>query len=126
MKTQGEAEGQISSKISSLYLEIFGKGPVGIRVNSVDNIVVVISNNLLTNADKLLIKTDVGCEIAKEIRNSLIHSSKKELKKIISDATGEEINTVHHDFSVTDGEEAFVFSLTKTPAYRSKKTSAIH
>jgi uncharacterized protein YbcI len=127
MKTQGEAESQISSKFSRFYSEIFGKGPKSIRVNSVNSIVVIISQNLLTGAEKLLISTNVGCRMVKDMRQSLIDCHQKKLINIINDATGEEINNVHHDFSTMNGEESFVFSLDGTPIYRlNKKLAAIH
>lgn len=130
MNTQGEAEGQISSNFSRFYSEMFGKGPKSIRVNSVNSIVVVISQNLLTSAEKLLVSSINGCKMVKDIRQSLIDCSEKELVDIISDATGETIHNIHHDFSTTDGEESFVFSLDRVPAYRmnnnGKKVGAIH
>lgn len=68
--------------------------------------------------------------MVKEVRQSLIDCHEKELVDIISDATGETIHNIHHDFSTTDGEESFVFSLDGVPAYRSnnngKKLAAIH
>jgi uncharacterized protein YbcI len=130
MNTQGEAEGQISSNFSRFYSEMFGKGPKSIRVNSVNSIVVVISQNLLTSAEKLLVCSSVGCKMVKEVRQSLIDCHEKELVDIISNATGETIHNVHHDFSTTNGEESFVFSLNGVPAYRlnnnGKKLAAIH
>jgi uncharacterized protein YbcI len=118
MNTQGEAEGQISSNFSRFYSEMFGRGPKSIRVNSVNSVVLVISQNLLTSAEKLLVSTEVGCKMVKEIRQGLIDSHQKKLVNIISDATGETIHNVHHDFSITDGEESFVFSLDGVPVYR--------
>jgi uncharacterized protein YbcI len=130
MNTQGEAEGQISSNFSRFYSEIFGRGPKSIRVNSVNSMVVVISQNLLTSAEKLLVSSSTGCKMVKEVRQSLIDCREKELVNIISDATGETIHNVHHDFSTTDGEESFVFSLDGVPVYRlnnnGKKAGAIY
>ena len=117
MNTQGEAEGRISSDFSKFYSEMFGKGPKNIRVNSVNSIIVVIAQNLLTNGEKLLAESDVGRKMVKEVRQSLIDCHQKELVKIVNDATGEEIKNVHHDFS-KDGEEVFIFSLDKAPSYR--------
>lgn len=130
MKTQGEAEGQISSNFSRFYSEMFGRGPKSIRVNSVNSIVVVISQNLLTSAEKLLVCSSAGCKMVKEVRQSLIDCHEKELVDIISDATGETIHNIHHDFSITDGEESFVFSLDSVPVYRTnnngKKVGVLH
>ena len=109
---------------------MFGRGPKSIRVNSINSMVVVISQNLLTSAEKLLISSSTGCKMVKEVRQSLIDCHEKELVNIISDATGETIHNVHHDFSTTDGEESFVFSLDGVPAYRlnnnGKKAGAIY
>jgi uncharacterized protein YbcI len=118
MNTQGEAEGQICSDFSKIYSEIFGRGPTAIRVNSVNNIVVVVSQNILTNADKMLILMEVGRKLMIDIRKGLIGSSKGYLTEIVHDATGEAVQNIHHDFSTTDGEEAFIFSLTGVPNYR--------
>lgn len=118
MKTQGEAEGQISSDFSKLYSEIFGRGPTAIRVNSMNNIVVVVSQNILSNADKMLILTEVGRKLMIDIRKGLIGSSEGYLTEMVHGATGEKVNNIHHDFSTTDGEEAFLFSLGGVPHYR--------
>ena len=117
VNTQGEAESQIGSDFSKFYSK-FGKGPKSIRVNSINSIVVVITQNLLTTAEKSLISSDTGCKMIKDMRKGLVDSGIVELKKIVSDATGEESHNVHHDFSIIDGEESFVFSLDKAPSYR--------
>lgn len=117
MKTQGEAEGQISSEFCKFYSQMFGKGPKNIRVASVNSIIVIITQNLLTNSEKLLIRSDSGRAMIRDVRKGLIDSGRIELTKIVSDATGEEIHNVHHDF-IVDGEESFVFSLEKAPKYR--------
>jgi hypothetical protein len=117
VNTQGEAESQIGSDFSKFYSR-FGKGPKSIRVNSINSIVVVITQNLLTHSERSLISSDAGCQMVKDIRKGLVDSSVLELKKIVSDATGEESHNLHHDFSTTDGEESFVFSLDRAPSYR--------
>jgi len=117
VNTQGEAESQIGSDFSKFYSK-FGKGPKSIRVNSINSIIVVITQNLLTNAEKSLVLSDAGRKIIIDMRKGLVDSGVLELKKIVSDATGEESHNVHHDFSTTDGEELFVFSLDKAPSYR--------
>ena len=117
MKTQGEAEGQISSEFSKFYSQMFGKGPKNIRVASVNSIIVIIAQNLLTNSEKLLVTSESGRKMMRDVREGLIDSGRIELTKIVSDATGEEIHNVHHDF-IVDGEESFVFSLEKAPKYR--------
>ena len=118
MNTQGEAEGQICSDFSKFYSVMFGRGPTGIRVNSVNSVVVIITQNILTNSDKMLVLTDIGRKLVVDIRKGLIESSKIKLTKIVHDATGEDIQNLHHDFSTTDGEEAFLFSLGGVPVYR--------
>jgi uncharacterized protein YbcI len=117
MKTQGEAEGQISSDFSKFYSQMFGKGPQSIRVASVNSVIVIVTQNLLTNSEKLLVRSDSGRVMIRDIRKGLMESGRIELTKIVSDATGEEIHNVHHDF-IVDGEESFVFSLEKAPKYR--------
>jgi uncharacterized protein YbcI len=119
MKTQGEAEGQISSDFSKFYSQMFGKGPQSIRVASVNSVIVIVTQNLLTNSEKLLVRSDSGRVMIRDIRKGLMESGRIELTKIVSDATGEEIHNVHHDF-IVDGEESFVFSLEKSPKYRIK------
>lgn len=83
-----------------------------------NNIVVVVSQNILTNADKMLILTEVGRKLMIDIRKGLIGSSRIELMKIVHDATGEDIHNIHHDFSTANAEEAFLFSLSGVPHYR--------
>lgn len=117
MKTQGEAEGQISSEFCMFYSQMFGKGPKAIRVVSVNSIIVIIAQNLLTNSEKLLVTSESGRRMIRDVRKGLIDSGRIELTKIVSEATGEEIHNVHHDF-IVDGEESFVFSLEKAPVFR--------
>ena len=118
MNTQGEAEGQISSDFSRFYSEMFGRGPTAIRVNSMNSIIVIMTQNIFTSADRMLVLTEVGRKLVVDIRKSLIESSRIELTKIVHDATGEDIQNLHHDFSTANGEEAFLFSLIGVPHYR--------
>jgi uncharacterized protein YbcI len=118
MNTQGEAEGQISSDFSRFYSEMFGRGPTAIRVNSMNSIIVIMTQNIFTSADKMLVLTEVGRKLVVDIRKGLIESSRIELTKIVHDATGEDIQNIHHDFSTTNAEEAFLFSLGGVPHYR--------
>jgi uncharacterized protein YbcI len=119
MKTQGETESQISSEISKYYSQMFGRGPTSIRVNSINTVILIICQNLLTNSEKILVTTESGRVMIRDLRKSMVFTGRIELSKIVSDATGEEIHNLHHDF-IVDGEESFIFSLEKAPKYRIK------
>ena len=117
MKTQGETEAQIGSEFSQFYSQMFGRGPTSIRVNSMNRIIVIVCQNLLNNSEKLLVTTESGRIMIRNLRKGLMDSGRIELSKIVSDATGEEIHNLHHDF-IMDGEESFLFSLENSPKYR--------
>jgi len=120
MKTQGEAEELMCKDFSRFYIVFLGRGPKDIKVHSVDNNILVVTQNNFTNCEKLLLSTERGNIIAKEMRKSLIESGECELLKIVTKATNEKVNNFHHDFSTKNGEEALLFSLCGVPGYRLK------
>lgn len=120
MKTQGEAEDLMCKDFSRFYIVFLGRGPKDIKVHSVDNNVLVVTQNNLSNGEKLLLSTVSGNRIAKDMRKGLIESGEDELKKIVTKATLEEVNNFHHDFSTKNGEEILMFSLCGVPGYRLK------
>jgi uncharacterized protein YbcI len=120
MKTQGEAEELMCKDFSRFYIVFLGRGPKDIKVHSVDNNVLVVTQNNFTNCEKLLLSTVSGNRMAKEMRKGLIESGEDELLKIVTKATNEKVNNFYHDFSTKNGEEALLFSLCGVPGYRLK------
>jgi uncharacterized protein YbcI len=120
MLTQGEAEDLMGKDFSRFYIVFLGRGPKTIKVHSVDNNVLVITQNDLSNGEKLLISTKSGNIIIKDMRRSLIESGEDELKKIVTKATLENVNNFHHHFSTKNGEEILMFSLCGVPGYQLK------
>lgn len=126
MKTQGEIEAAISEGISRFALEFMGRGPKDIRAHLIGDLVVVRLQGVLTAAEQHLVNSlpsDKGRDLLKQVRMQLIEASRAVLEKLVLEATGVNVRSLHHDISTITGEEVVLFTLAESPAVRAARKS---
>lgn len=148
MKSQGEIEAAVCEAVSRFQQESIGRGPKDIHCHLLGTLVVVRLQGVLTPAERQLL--DDGCPAAesdaagdgepdrdprpsngngngngralvKQLRHHVVANGRGRLGRIVEDAVGVRLVSVHHDISTVTGEELLVFSLSEAPACRPPK-----
>jgi uncharacterized protein YbcI len=130
-RTQGEVEAQISADFGKFYAELFSRGPKHIEVHMLPAAAVVVTQNTFTQAELQILAPDgfhdeTGRVMFKAMRNRIIAANRAALTAIVENSSSVTVTCFHHDMSAVTGEEAFVFSLQETPAYRRNHTGNGH
>jgi uncharacterized protein YbcI len=85
---------------------------------------VVRLQGVLTAAEQHLVTThplDKGRDLLKQVRTQLVETARPVLEKLIQEATGVKVVSLHHDISVVTGEEIVLFTLSEPPPFREVK-----
>ncbi|RMD91784.1 MAG: DUF2294 domain-containing protein [Calditrichaeota bacterium] len=112
-KNKGQIEQEISNAITRFEKEHLGRGPRETRTFIVHDMILVRLKDVLTPAEARLAVDSDGAQLIKQIRLRLIENSRSLLEKIVEDATGAKVVTLHTDISTRTGERIFVFGLNK-------------
>ena len=124
MKTQGEIESAICDGISRFEQEYMGRGPNDIATHLIGDLLVVRLRGVLTAAEQHLVKAlaaEKGRDLLKQVRTHLIETARPVMEAMITDVTGVNVLSLHHDISTSTGEEIMVFTLAESPIVRSPK-----
>ena len=124
MKTQGEIESAICDGISRFEQEYMGRGPKDIATHLIGDLLVVRLRGVLTAAEQHLVKAlaaEKGRDLLKQVRTHLIETARPVMEAMITDVTGVNVLSLHHDISTSTGEEIMVFTLAESPIVRSPK-----
>jgi len=124
MNTQGEIEAAICQAIGRFEQEVMGRGPKEVNAHLIGDIVVVRLQGTLTPAEQHLVKThspERGRDLVKQVRTLLIEAAVPTLMPLITEITGAEVLSLHHDISTKTGEEFVVFTLGMVPSVREKR-----
>ncbi len=124
MKTSGEIEAAVCKGMSRFQQEYMGRGPKDIRAHLIDDLLVVRLKGVLTAAEQQLVKTlsgEKGRDLLKQVRTHLIETARPAMETMITDITGAEVISLHHDISTNTGEEVVLFTLSESPAFREIK-----
>ena len=150
MKSQGEMEAAVCDGISRFQQEFVGRGPRDIHAHLIGTLLVVRLQGVLTPAERQLVAAPEHGDLAvadearmplvggsepngnghangngrallKQVRAHMVATGRPRLERIVREATGVEMVSVHHDISTVTGEEVLVFSLADAPACRPKK-----
>lgn len=144
MKSQGEIEASVCEAVSRFQQESIGRGPKDIHCHLLGTLVVVRLQGVLTPTERQLL--DDGCPAAedgvaasngeshrnarpcgdgralvKQLRHHVVTNGRGRLRRIVEEAVGVRLVSVHHDISTVTGEELLVFSLSEAPACRPPK-----
>ena len=121
MKTSGEIEAAISQGMSRFEQEYMGRGPKGVHVHLIGDLIVVRLEGVLTTAEQHLVKTlqaDKGRDLVKQVRVQLLETSRPIMEGMVEEITGVKVLSLHHDISTITGEEVIIFTLADPPSVR--------
>lgn len=145
MKSQGEIEAAVCEAMSRFQQESIGRGPKDIHCHLLGTLLVVRLHGVLTPAERQLLDdgfpashngdgaTDGehdrtprptngnGRSLVKQMRHHVVANGRGRLGRIVEEAVGVRLVSVHHDISTVTGEEMLVFSLSEAPECRPPK-----
>jgi uncharacterized protein YbcI len=145
VKSQGEIEAAVCEAVSRFQQQSLGRGPKDIHCHLLGTLVVVRLQGVLTPAERQLV--DEGCPctedgeattngehdrdprssrgdgraLVKQLRHHVVANGRGRLGRIVEEAVGVRLVSVHHDISTVTGEELLVFSLSEAPECRPPK-----
>ena len=108
MKTQGEIEASICEGMSRFEQEYMGRGPKAIHAHLIGDLLVVRLIGVLTVAEQQLVaalSAEKGRDLLKQVRIHLVETARPLMEKMIQEATGAKVVSLHHDISTRTGEE---------------------
>jgi uncharacterized protein YbcI len=121
MKTRGVIEAAICEGVTRFEQEYIGRGPKDIRAHLLGDLLVVRLQGVLTAAEQHLVKTlppEKGRDLLKQVRTQLIETARPVLERMVEEATGVKVSSLHHDISTLTGEEVVLFTLAQPPDTR--------
>lgn len=124
MKTQGEIETAVCQGIARFEQEYMGRGPKNIETHLINDLLLVRLQGVLTVAEQQLVKAlspEKGRDLLKQVRTHLIETARPTLEAMVSEITGVEVVSLHHDISTTTGEEIVLVTLSESPLTRDKR-----
>jgi uncharacterized protein YbcI len=124
MKTLGEIEAEICEGMTRFEQEYMGRGPKDIRTHLLGDLVVIRLQGVLTAAEQQLTRSlppEKGRDLLKQVRTQLIEAARPVMQKMIEEAVGVEVISLHHDISTVIGEEVVLFTLAQSPRFRDLK-----
>lgn len=143
VKSQGEIEAAVCEGVSRFQQESIGRGPKDIHCHLLGSLVVVRLQGVLTPAERRILDprgqasgnghatdgaADSGASeglgarsLVKQVRDRVVSNGRDRLGRIVEEAVGVRLVSVHHDISTVTGEEVLVFSLAAAPACRAKR-----
>ncbi|MDR6226487.1 DUF2294 domain-containing protein [Desmospora profundinema] len=110
-RTKGMVESDISKALTQWEKEYLGRGSVQVKTHILQHMILVSLKGVLSPAEKELTKTEAGMLSIKKIRSELIETGSLQLKELISQLTGCEVESFHTDISTRTGERMIVFVL---------------
>ena len=124
MKTPGEIEAAICEGVSRFEQDYMGRGPKDIHAHLLDDLLVVRLRDVLTAAEKHLVKSlpaEKGRDLLKQVRTHLVETARSVLEAMVGEVTKVKVLSLHHDISTTTGEEVILFTLAESPDSRETK-----
>ena len=119
MKTKGQLEAEISEAIIKFEKEYMGRGPDETKSYIIDDMILIRLRNVLTPAEKQLVKTGNHAEgrgLIKQVRIQLLEKARTLLESIVHDVTGQRVVSLHTDISTVTGERVIIFALDGVPS----------
>src|SRR5271157_3347668 len=124
MKTHGEIEAAVCAGVTRFEQEYMGRGPKDIRTHLLGDLLVVRLQGVLTAAEQQLVKSlsaEKGRDLLKQVRTHLIETARPVMEAMVTEITGVEVVSLHHDISTVTGEEVVLFTLAASPILRDVK-----
>ena len=117
MRTKKEIESAIIEEINRFEQDYMGRGPKGIQVHLLDDLLVIRLRGVLAPAEESLVKSlpESGRDLLKQVRSHLIETTRPVMEPMVEIVTGVEVVTMHHDICTKTGEEVILFTLARSP-----------
>jgi len=91
--------------------EQMGRGPDEAKSYILGDLILVRLKNVLTPAERELLKTSEGRRLIKQVRNELLEGSRPALEVVITRVTGCRVVSLHTDISTRTGERLIAVTL---------------
>lgn len=108
---KGVLEAEISKALTQWEKEYLGRGSVQVKTDILRNMIIVQLKGILTPAEQVLTQTTLGMKSVKKNRSELIETGSEQLKDLIKEMTGVNVDSFHTDISTRTGERVIVFIL---------------
>ncbi len=121
MRSKEEIEAAMSEEISRFQQDFMGRGPKGIQVHLLDDLLVIRLQGVLAPAEQNLVKSlpvENGQDLLKRVRSNMIETTRPVMEAMVDKVTGVKVVTMHHDICVTTGDEVILFTLARSPDFR--------
>lgn len=110
-KTKGQLEAEISEAMMRFQRDQMGRGPDEAKTYILGDMILIRLKNVLTQAERALLRTPDGRKLVKQMRSELIEGSRDVLEAVIAQVTGCAVVSVHTDISTKTGERVIVVTL---------------
>lgn len=108
----GEVHDRLCKEIIRFEKEIMGRGPEEVKAYILDDLIVLRLQGVLTRAEMKLLEHSEGdreMSMIKEFRQKLIEKNRGQLERVVEEATGCRIRSIHTDLSTVTGERIIIF-----------------
>ncbi len=112
-KLKHEIESTVSVALAKFLKEQMGEQVETVTVQLLGDTIIARLKNLLSVAERCLIKDWEGLQLMKELKGKLMEGSKDNLKTLIKDLTGADAIDIHTSFDMEHSELIIVFSMAK-------------
>ncbi|AFY55629.1 hypothetical protein Riv7116_3156 [Rivularia sp. PCC 7116] len=120
--TVGQLERELSQRIQSFYRNLLGNIPIKVSCHLFANKLVVLAENSITTAEKVLI--EVGKEeLAQKFRVNLEQSIRLKLKSLIEEISQVEIADLLSETSLDTELTGIIVVFNKIPKLRASRNS---
>lgn len=111
---KGQIEAAVTTALTQFERDFLGRGPREARAFVVADMVLVRLKGILSPAEQQLGREPGGVELIKQMRSRLIESSSAALVRLVEEAAGATVVTMHTDISSRTGERVFVFGFNRS------------
>jgi uncharacterized protein YbcI len=116
---QRHIETVVADGITRFAQDYLGHKPKHIDTYFLGDMLVIRLQGVLTPAELKLANgflPEEGRDLVKRVRAQLIETTRPVLERIVEQATGSKVVSLHHDVSTVTGDEVVVFTLDEAPA----------
>ncbi|BAY83154.1 hypothetical protein NIES267_26410 [Calothrix parasitica NIES-267] len=117
--TVGQLERELSQSIQSFFRKLLGHAPSKVSCHLFTNKLVVVAENSVTTAEKLLAETGKK-ELAQNVRRNLYESIRLKLKSLIEDISQVEVADLLGETRLDTGLTGFIVVFNGIPKVRNR------
>lgn len=117
LPTRGQLERSLSQSIQALYRNQFGHQPSKVSCRLLDQKIVIVMEDSITQAEQVLAAT-ANQELVAQVRTALDGAIEQDLQQLIEEKAGVEVMDLLSDSTVETGRVGIIAVLAKSPAVR--------